>query len=245
MSEQVRAHYDALLAQHYTWMTGMPFAAKVAEQRDLFRSIGVTPTNGGAAIDLGSGPGFQALALAQLGYAPVHAIDTSRALLDELDARKEDLPITTALADLRDFARLTGPEGVAAIVCMGDTLTHLECHADVERLIEDARATLVSGGFLVLTFRDLSIELRGLDRILPVHADDDRIMTCVLEYEDDAVIVNDIIHVREGSGWAMNKSSYRKLRLAPAWVVQQLRDRGFAIRHDDVVGRLHTILAVR
>ena len=40
----VKEHYDTLLAEHYDWMFGTPFAAKVEEQKGLLKEvIGETP----------------------------------------------------------------------------------------------------------------------------------------------------------------------------------------------------------
>src|ERR1700756_1302802 len=85
----VAKHYEQLLAEHYVWMFGVPFEHKVAEQKSLLeRIVSSIPSalQRGAAIDLGSGPGFQTIALAELGYAPVIAVDTSDELLTELRA---------------------------------------------------------------------------------------------------------------------------------------------------------------
>jgi len=128
---------------------------------------------------------------------------------------------------------------------MGDTLTHLESRADVTRLFGDAYKALMPGGLLVLTFRDLSVELHGLDRFLPVRSDADRIMTCVLEYEADKVVVNDLVHVREGNSWTLHKSCYRKLRLSAQEVGQELRGLGFTVKASQTAGRLHAIAATR
>jgi SAM-dependent methyltransferase len=168
MIDIVARHYETLLAEHYTWMFGVPFRAKVDEQREALAGLGVGPGEHGAAIDLGSGPGFQSIALAELGFDRVVAIDTSQALLRELNANKGDLPTETVLADLRAFDGLTSPGSAEAIVCMGDTLTHLESIADVSNVLLKARDALQPGGLLLLTFRDLSIELIGLDRFLPI-----------------------------------------------------------------------------
>ena len=239
----VARHYEELLAEHYTWMFGVTFDEKVAEQRALLETLGVTAGRHGTALDLGSGPGFQAHALAQLGYARVVATDTSWLLLEELRGRIGALPIETVCSDLCDFMRLASPGAADAVVCMGDTLTHLQSRIEVSRLFGDVHAALKPGGFFVLTFRDLSIALTGLDRIIPVRADNDRIMTCVLDYEHDSVVVNDIVHVRNGEDWSLRKSSYRKLRIAPDAVVEELSSLGFEIRQSLPVGRMHAIVA--
>jgi hypothetical protein len=51
MSDVTR-HYDTLLAQHYSWMMGVPFAAKVAEQQALLEGLGAGGRSGCANWDL-------------------------------------------------------------------------------------------------------------------------------------------------------------------------------------------------
>ena len=62
----------------------------------------------------------------------------------------------------------------------------------------------------MLTYRDLSTPLRGLDRFIPVRSTEDTLFTCVLEYDDDGVTVNDLVYERSGDAWELHKSSYRK-----------------------------------
>lgn len=240
---QVQRHYDDLLATHYSWMSGMSFSDKVTEQRKLLEDIGFRSGSEGLAIDLGCGPGYQTAALCDLGYAPVIAIDTSRALLDEMAVTCHDRPVHPVLADLRDFPSLVEAGSAAAIICMGDTLTHLENRADIVTLVQDAYCNLRPGGRLALTFRDYSVELTGTDRFIPVRSDDRRIMTCALLYERDHVVVNDLVHVRSDAGWSFHKSSYRKLRLAPSFVSDALRQAGFSILFDAPVDRMRAIVA--
>jgi SAM-dependent methyltransferase len=225
-------HYDELLAQHYSWMVGVPFETKTEQQKKLLEALGVTAGRHGRALDLGAGPGYQSAALADLGFTPVLAIDTSRALLAELSAQKGGRAIETLHGDLRHLSRYAQGESAETIVCMGDVLPHLERQEDVSRLLRDCFAILKQGGRLVLTFRDLSQELVGLDRFIPVQSDPDRVMVCVLEYEPRTVLVHDLIHTRNGSGWRLDKSCYRKLRLAPRDVTRELGDLGFEIAFD-------------
>jgi len=166
-------------------------------------------------------------------------------LLHELDAHRGDLPITTVVADLRDVDRFAARGSAGAIVCMGDTLTHLQSRADVSSVLGKARDALQPAGLLVLTFRDLSTALTGLDRFLPVHADADRIMMCMLEYEPETVVVNDLVYVREATGWSLRKSSYRKLRLRPADLADEMTSLGFTITRNEPLGRMHAIVAQR
>ena len=102
----VEEHYRKLLAKHYTWMTGVSFAEKVAEQKAMLETILEPATPRGSALDLGSGPGFQSVALAELGFAPVIAVDTSAGLLGELKLHQGIHSIETVQADLASLAEV-------------------------------------------------------------------------------------------------------------------------------------------
>jgi SAM-dependent methyltransferase len=231
----VRDHYDTVLAEHYSRMFG-DFEAKVAEQRALLERLGVPPGPGVAtAVDLGCGSGFQSVALARLGFQ-VLAIDFSQRLIAELRDRARGLRVEAILGDIRDVARLV-PTTVELAVCMGDTLSHLEREADLGRVFESVAARLAVGGRFVLTFRDLSGELRGLDRVIPLYASDELVITCFLEYEPTTVKVHDLTWVRERDGWRFRKGAYRKLRLAPEAVTTALERAGFTVeRHQAPAG---------
>ena len=159
----VEEHYRRLLAQHYVWMFGIPFEQKVAEQKALLDRVVLLPSAlcGGLAIDLGSGPGFQAIALAELGFTPVIAVDTSKELLAELRDRRGSHAIEISEADVTSLASMGGNGDVSVIVCMGDTLPHLPSKTAVRELFRVVYEKLATGGVFVLTFRDLSKELYG------------------------------------------------------------------------------------
>jgi len=231
----VRDHYDTVLSEHYSRMFG-DFEAKVAEQHALLERLGVTAGHRAAtAMDLGCGSGFQSVALTRLGFQ-VLAIDFSQRLLAELRDRARGLPVEAIAGDIRDVAKLV-PTPVELAVCMGDTLSHLECEADLTSVFDGVAARLAAGGRLVLTFRDLSGELHDLDRVIPLYASDELVMTCFLEYEPRTVKVHDLIWVRQQDGWRLRKGVYRKLRLAPEAVAMRLQQAGFTVeRHQAPAG---------
>ena len=250
MSE-VRNHYENLLAKHYTWMFGASFAAKVAEQKAILEDALQLTTETSAlslAVDLGSGPGFQTLALAEIGFSPVIAVDTSQILLNELQSHRGDLPVKTICADLLQLSEFVSPATAQTIVCMGDTLTHLDSKNTVEQLFRSVAAALVPGGRFVITYRDLSVEVTGLDRFVPVYADENKIMTCFLEFDrSDSVLVHDLVYIRVGTQWQLEKSSYRKLRLPVSWLEDALVRAGFSVQRGHagrllrLVGKKHTV----
>jgi SAM-dependent methyltransferase len=226
-------HYERLLADCYSWMLG-DFDARVERERAFLLEHGVSPAagaEGGArvAVDLGAGSGHQAVALARLGWT-VRAIDFSAKLLGELRRRTAGLDVAAIEDDLRWFPRhLTGPAG--AVLCLGDTLTHLASTGEVRTLFADARRCLAPGGALVLTFRDLSRALDGTERFIPVRSDEDTILTCFLEYLPATVRVHDLLHRRRDGAWQLATSAYEKLRLAVRDVEAWVMAAGFALAH--------------
>jgi SAM-dependent methyltransferase len=223
---KVSEHYENLLAEYYTWMFG-DFNLKVEENESFFRDNNIYPGLSGIAIDLGSGPGYQSIALAKAGFQ-VTAVDQSKKLLDELADNKVDLPVTLINDDILKFqSHIT--DNAELIVCMGDTLTHLESKPDVEDLLYNSYKWLEDSGKLILSFRDLTYELKETDRFIPVKSDDITIFTCFLEYEKSHVKVHDLIYTKEDDSWTLNKSFYKKLILDPEWITQLLKKLEFRI----------------
>jgi len=240
MSE-VQHHYNNLLAKHYTWMFGTSFAAKVAEQKTILEDALPSAADGvelGLAVDLGSGPGFQTIALCEMGYSPVLSLDTSELLLKELQSHQGNLPVQTICGDLSKFSEFVSSATAHVVVCMGDTITHLGSKDVVENLLRLVFDALTPSGEFVMSYRDLSIEATGLDRFIPIYADESKIMTCFLEFDrSDTLLVHDLVHSRKGQQWFFEKSSYRKLRLPIDWLEDAMVQVGFVV-HRGHAGRL-------
>ena len=236
----VKQHYDQLLARHYSWMCG-GFEAKSAEYRIFFDTHGIRPALSGVAVDLGAGPGFQSIPLSKAGFEVV-AVDLSRGLLAELKSNAAGLPIAAIEGDLLDFPAHI-PSAVEIIVCMGDTITHLNSLGDARLLLEKAGNAVEDDGRLILGFRDLTPELKGLDRFIPVRSDAGKIFTCFLEYEKEHVKVHDIVHEKTGDHWVTQKSWFRKLRISTRWMKGCLQKSGFTIEHADCNKGMVTIIA--
>ena len=238
----VAEHYQSLLAERYSWMFGS-FEQKAAEQEALFKRLSLHHDQKGPALDLGCGSGFQSVALARLGF-DVTAVDFSERLLQELTQHSGALPITAMQGDLRELGQFPD-ESSQVVVCMGDTLTHLPARADIPELFRAIKRILKPGGKVIISFRDVNAELEGLDRFIPVKSDPDRIMTCVLEFEPETVLVTDLFYERTQSGWSFHKSSYRKIRIAPSAVAEELRGAGLMVTFRDVIAGFQILAAVK
>jgi SAM-dependent methyltransferase len=236
-------HYRTHLGPVYTWMVGDPEAAFARSRREL-DDLRLPAHGGGVAIDLGAGFGLHSLPLAERGYT-VRAIDSCESLLDELRLRSAALPIEAIVGDLCAF-KTHVPQEVDVILCMGDTLTHLPSFSAVDSLLDSVAGCLRPGGMFAATFRDYATKaLQGDDRFIPVRADDNRILTCFLEYGAERVIVHDLIHQKEQGQWQQRVSSYFKLRLPPQRVVERLTQLGLVTRLEAGMSGMVRVVGVR
>lgn len=215
-------HYEMHLAPVYEWMCG-GFDAACAQGAADLEFFGIEP-GGGHAIDLGCGFGAHAIPLATMGYR-VTAVDSSGVLLSKLQARSRDLHVTILAADLA-LLDDTFFDRVGLVLCMGDTITHLESRASVGHLVRRVARGLEAGGRFVLTFRDYVQPPSGEARFIPVRADADLIHTCFLETFPDRILVHDLLNERTDMGWQLRVSSYPKLRLAPGWLRECFEQNG-------------------
>ncbi|MCL4472719.1 MAG: class I SAM-dependent methyltransferase [Actinobacteria bacterium] len=227
----VKQHYDSFLGRNYSWMCG-DFGKRTNENLEFFRSLEVAASPGERALDLGCGPGFQSIALAALGFE-VTAVDLCAVLLEELATRNQGGGIKTVESDLLEFLRDCPHESVSVITCMGDTVTHLGSLDEVSSLLAMSYELLAEGGMLVLSYRDLTAELTGAGRAIPVYSDENRILTTFLEYGPELVTVNDMLYERSGSGWSFCSSSFNKLRVGAEWMTPKSGELGFRLVYED------------
>ena len=238
----VKQHYDEVLSDVYSWMFG-GFDIGIQRNVEFFDERQLTPKNSGIAVDLGAGCGFQSIPLAKAGYS-VTAIDLDPKLLGELKNNAENLPINTIQANLVDFENVV-ESGVELIVCMTDTILHLESREQVISLFEKVYKTLEPKGIFILTYRDLTNELKELDRFMPVKSDENIIFTCFLEYEVETVKVYDVVYKKLPGEWKLYKGFYRKLRLSKDWIDRKLSDSGFSNIDSKVENGLVTVVATK
>lgn len=237
----VQQHYDRVLADVYSWMFG-GFEPAIRKNLEFFKQHNIRPRSG-TAIDLGAGCGFQSIPLAQIGFA-VTAIDLERKLLDELKENSNGLNIETIQDDLVNFEQYISdrPE---LIICMTDTILHLESRDKVSLLFQQVFSSLEDRGKFVITLRDLSHELSELNRFITVKSDENIIFTCFLEYEPNTVKVHDLIYKKEHDSWKLHKSFYRKLRLSKQWIEKQLEEMGFSKIESSINNGLITITVTK
>jgi SAM-dependent methyltransferase len=233
-------HYENHLARYYAWISG-GVDLKIEENRKFFGDHNIQPIRSGLAFDLGAGCGFQSVPLAQLGFRVV-AMDLSAKMLAQLKKTAKDLPIETICDDLSNFTNYES-DNIELVVCMGDTLTHLDAFKKVQALLDSIFSSLQTGGCLILSFRNLTQELVELDRFIPVKSNETTIFTCFLEFEEDIVRVHDIIYEKNNDHWVLKKSVFQKLRISPDWTQKYLQEIGYTIEFYDEQNGLIFIIA--
>src|SRR5262249_51775582 len=147
----VAEHYERVLSPVYSWMAGGAAAALDAGAAEV-AALSLDLPKDALVADLGAGFGMHAIPLARAG-ARVIAIDSSQQLLDGLQTLAGARPITRVRADLLNFrSHLDGEPAV--VLCLGDTLTHLPEHTNVDFLVQEVAEVLAPGGRFVISFRD-------------------------------------------------------------------------------------------
>lgn len=235
-------HYAHHLGPIYVWMAGGAEAALQAGTAEI-EALNLPVRRDAVVFDLGAGFGMHAIPLARRG-ARVTAIDSSAHLLGTLDELRGDLPVRTINDDLLSFQSHVDTVP-SAILCMGDTITHLPGPGAVERLVEKAAVVLPPGGVFVISFRDYAVALAGDQRFIPVRSDQTRILTCFLEYAAETVLVHDIVHERTAHGWNTRVSHYEKLRLPPKNLIRCLQSNKFNVRREAAMRGMVRLVAQR
>lgn len=235
----VKEHYDNHLGNFYSWMMGN-LEKESNKAEDFFKKNNVFPKHSKLAIDLGAGHGIHTTALGRIGFQ-VKALDFNGQLLKELKNNTRDLLVEIAEEDIR-LVKKYKKEEPELIICMGDTIVHLDNRKEIIQFIGDCTETLFPNGKLILSLRDYSSELIGSNRFIPVKSDENRILTCFLEYERDAVSVTDLLYEKSGTGWNLKISSYKKVRISPLEISNITESFGLKVLLEEKTNGLTTFI---
>ena len=103
--------------------------------------------------------------------------------------------------------------------------------------------TLTDEGKFILSFRDYSVDLTGDNRFIPVKSDDNKILTCILDYYADYIIVTDLLYEKTENTWIQKISSYKKVRVTTEIIVAMIEQAGMEIQLNRTINGMRTIIA--
>jgi SAM-dependent methyltransferase len=239
----VASHYDDLLAERYTWMMGGA-AACYSNAKALLDATGIVSNPGDLALDLGAAGGYHSRLLAERGFEVI-AVDGNAALLHELAEFCAGFGVAPVQADLLDDSAYRRRAPFALVLCVGDTLAHLDTQEHVNKLIEQSANLLAPGGKLVLQFREPPADMSPQNSIFTTRSERDRIMECVLHYWPDRVWVTDVVHEWTGHTWRSMRSTYGKLRLTVEGIVESARVAGLGVEMNEPHARQRLLVFTR
>ncbi|WP_459212184.1 class I SAM-dependent methyltransferase [Aquimarina rhabdastrellae] len=236
----VKKHYDEHLSNFYSWMIG-DFEKKQKEFQSFLKKNKIHPYHTKTAIDLGAGHGIQSISLSKIGFNVI-AIDFNKKLLEELELNSRNAAIKIVNDDIRNVSTYN-KEHPELILCCGDTLTHLESKEEIQMFIKNCITSLIHKGKMILSFRDYTTELIDQKNCIPVKSDENRILTCILDYEPEKVKVTDLLHEKINDEWKQKVSSYYKVRVSPFEIEKIMKDNGMNIIFHESIHQMHTIIA--
>jgi SAM-dependent methyltransferase len=185
-SLSVQQFYDEL-ADDYDRMTG--FEKRFVQEGPFFRLL-VDTHMLKTAVDAGSGTGFHALLLAQLGVR-VTAVDLSGNMLARLreHAAEMGLPVATLQAP---FAELPAhvKEPVDAVVCLGNSLAHLPSPEELARALESFARITRPGGILFAQLMNYERILSSRTRVLSVREESGTVFVRFYDFLGETIRFN-------------------------------------------------------
>lgn len=118
----------------------------------LQRKCGLTTTS--TILDCACGIGTQSLGLAKLGF-PVTGCDVSERAVERarLEASRRNLNIQFSVANMLNLKCLAHAD-FDAVICMDNSLPHLQSAEQLLQAAEQIRSRLRPGGFLMASIRD-------------------------------------------------------------------------------------------
>lgn len=205
--DHVRDFYDDLAAG-YDLMTSFP--QRFVHERPFFRML-VEKHRLQTALDAGTGTGFHALLLAQLGLS-VTAIDVSQAMLREAKRHANEFYVNIAFVETRfQTAHTALQRQFDLVLSMGNSLAHLETAEDLRDALEQFFACTRPGGLLFLQNLNYDRILAQRQKVQSVKENGDTTFVRFYDFEGNHVIFN-ILTIQRANGTVRQRTKSIRLR---------------------------------
>jgi SAM-dependent methyltransferase len=199
-------------------------------------------TEKGIAVDLGCGPGAYSLALANLGFSTIHAIDFCNQIFhQDLLANNS---VETHTLDIRQIDNLDLFD-CDFILCTGDTILYMNDESEVLKLIAWISRALKSQGLVLFEFRDFSMELPIIERFKTTKVSTHFIKNIGLVYDEQFIHTVDVINKKVNEKWVTIKGQSKKLRLSFNQIQKLLESNGLKIANSTNINAKIRIVACK
>ena len=150
--------YDLSFAERWDRVVG--WEARARREGTFYRDL-LNAAGARRVLDAATGSGFHAILLAEAGF-DVTATDGAPAMVDKAreNVAQHDVDVRCEVSDWRDLASLDA-DAFDAVLCLGNSLSHLFDGDDLVETLETFNTVLVEGGTLILDQRNHDAILDG------------------------------------------------------------------------------------
>lgn len=182
------------LADLYDGMT--QFDARIDAQRALLSELLIRhPAR--RAVDMGCGTGVHAVALAQLGL-DVTGVDVSAGMLEKAHAHADETGVTVEFVQGDFLAAIPRPPA-DLILCLGNSIPHLDSRAALTEVLTHWRGLLGSQGRAVIQLLNYARVLASGERIVNIRRDGEATIVRFYDFLEETLRFN-ILTIRDENG---------------------------------------------
>lgn len=187
-----------------------------------------------SVLDVATGTGMHAIALAQLGFQAAGA-DLSTGMIERArqNAASAGIQVEFEVAGFGSLEPRFGSSSFDALLCLGNSLPHLLSVAELNTALHDFAACLHPGGMLLLQNRNFNAILAHHDRWMEPQshrqAQTEWVFQRFYDFDPDGLLTFNLITLkRETPGdWCQNVVSSRLRPILKDELIQALSQAGF------------------
>jgi glycine/sarcosine N-methyltransferase len=185
-------------------------------------------------LDVATGTGMHAIALAQCGFI-VSGADISQGMIARahLNAKSAGVEIRFTVAGFGNLASIYGKQTFDALLCLGNSLPHLLSQSALLEALGDFSVCLRPGGILLVQNRNFDAVMRKRDRWMEPqsHSDGDAewVFQRFYDFDPDGLLTFNLTTLkRVGKGnWSQQVISSRLRPLLKGDLIPALQESGF------------------
>lgn len=217
--------YNAL-ADQYDGMTR--FSVRMHQQKEVLSAI-LAQFPARSAVDMGCGTGVHAIALAQLGL-DVTGVDISASMLEKARAHARETDTTLRFIE-GDFLVRIPHAPVDLLICLGNSLPHLESRDALAAVLTHWRSLCAPGGRIIIQLLNYRRVLARGERIVNIRRDGSDTIVRFYDFLGDALQFNILTLHEDGSDIS---HALQSTRLTP-FTEEDITAAAFAAKFSEVV----------